>query len=182
MKTYLEIEVPIKYDDSWFYELRNRFSAIPVRWQKNFYHITMVFVNKTPEGIDMCPILNKHLTTAHAPVLTFDRLDVFSVRSGMYVIHLSTSHVPESLLGLTEAVRADMKAVGCVIDSDFMLHVTLGRLRDFNIKLSKLKKMVHSFPLSPFTLALTDVDYRVFRGETIYETRLCLDRGYLPQM
>ena len=47
MKTYLEIKVPINYDDPWFKELRNHFAGIPVRWQKDFYHITLVFVNDT---------------------------------------------------------------------------------------------------------------------------------------
>ncbi len=172
MKTYLEIKVPIKYNDSWFEELRNHFSSIPVRWQKDFYHITMVFVNETPEGVDMGPILERHFSAAHAPMLAFDKIEVFSVKSGMHIIHLSASHVPERFLALTEAVREDMKAVGCVIQSDFMLHVTLGRLRDFNIKLSKLKRMASSFSFSPFTLALTDVDYRVFRGKVLYETLL----------
>ena len=172
MKTYLEIKVPIKYDDSWFEELRNHFSGIPVRWQKDYYHITMVFVNETPEGVDMGPILKRLFSAAHAPMLTFDKIEVFSVKSGMHIIHLSTSHEPESFLALTEAVREGMKAVGCVIQSDFMLHVTLGRLRDFNIKQSKLKRMASSFSFIPFTLALTNVDYRVFRGKVLYETQL----------
>ena len=172
MKTYLEIIVPINYDDPWLVELRSHFAGIPVRWQNGFYHITMVFVNEAPKGVDICPILEKHLANAVAPELTFDQLDVFSTRSGMYIIHLSASEVPESFLALTEAIRADMKAVGCMIQSDFMLHVTLGRLRDFNVQLSELKSLAQSFPLCPLTLTLTDVDYRVFRGEVIYDTQL----------
>ena len=118
----------------------------------------------------MGPILKRLFSAAHAPMLTFDKIEVFSVKSGMHIIHLSTSHEPESFLALTEAVRERMKAVGCVIQSDFMLHVTLGRLRDFNIKQSKLKRMASSFSFIPFTLALTNVDYRVFRGKVLYET------------
>ena len=167
MKTYLEIKVPIKYNDPWLGGLRNHFSSMPVRWQKDFFHITMVFIDETPEGVDLCPILERHLSSARAPMLTFDRLDVFSAKSGMHIIHLSASDVPESFLALTEAVRKEMKAVGCVIQSDFMLHVTLGRLRDFNIKLSKLKSMVGSFSFPPITLTLTDVAYRVFRGRVL---------------
>ena len=91
MKTYLEIKVPIKYDDPWFKELRSLFADIPVRWQKDYYHITMAFVNDTPKGIDMCPILKSHLTGVVAPVLTFDRLDVFSISSRMHIFHLSAS-------------------------------------------------------------------------------------------
>ena len=172
MKTYLEIKVPIRYDDPWFEELRSHYAEIPVRWQKDFYHITMVFVNDTPEGIDMCPLLRKHLDKAQAPKLTFDQLDVFAVRSGMHIVHLSASKVPEDFLALTESIRADMKKAGCVIQSDFMLHVTLGRVGDFNIRLNKLRKLAKSFPMPPLTMVLTEVDYREFRGKEIYETQL----------
>ena len=172
MKTYLEIKVPIKYDDSWLEELRSHFVGIPVRWQKDFYHITMVFINDTPKGIDMRPLLEKHLANAQAPVITFDRLDAFSTRSGMHIIHLSASEVPKSFHDLTEAIRADMKTVGCIIHSDFMLHVTLGRVKSFDVKLSDLKKVMETVSPPSFTLTLTDVDYREFRGRTLYETSL----------
>ena len=172
MKTYLEINVPIKYDDPWFKELRKLFAGIPVRWQKDFYHITMVFIDDTPKDIDLCPILKSHLADVVAPELTFDQLDVFSTRSGMHIIHLSADQTPESFISLTKSIRKDMKAAGCLIQSDFILHVTLGRLRGFNIRLPELKRLIKPFPLPPLTLTLADVDYREFRGSTIYETKL----------
>ncbi|MBO4850198.1 MAG: 2'-5' RNA ligase family protein [Prevotella sp.] len=172
MKTYLEIKVPIKYDDPWFEELRSHFAGIPVRWQKDFYHITMVFINDAPKGIDMRSLLERHLATAQAPVITFDQLDAFSTRPGMHIIHLSASEVPKTFHTLTEAIRTDMKAVGCVIHSDFMLHVTLGRVKSFDVKLSDLKKVMETVSPPSFTLTLTDGDYREFRGRTLYETSL----------
>ena len=172
MKTYLEIKVPIRFDDPWFEELRSHFAGIPIRWQKDFYHITMVFINDTPKGIDIRPLLEKHLATAQAPVITFDRLDAFSTRSGMHIIHLSASEVPMSFHALTEAIREDMKAVGYVIHSDFMLHVTLGRLKSFSGGLSDIKEIISSVSSPSFTLTLTDMDFSVFRGRTIYKTNL----------
>ena len=183
MKTYLEIKVPINYDDPWFEELRSHFSGIPVRWQKDFYHITLVFVNDSPKGIDLCTLLNpkgidlctllkKHLATAQAPVLTFDQLDVFAVSSGMHIIHLTATDVPDTFLALIESIRDDMKATGCVILSDFKLHVTLGRLKDLNIQLPEPRSMAKTFSMPPLSMVLTDVDYREFRGKTIYETQL----------
>lgn len=172
MKTYLEIKVPIKYDDPWFKELRNHFAGLPVRWQKDFYHITMVFINDTPKDIDMRPLLEKHLSTAQAPVITFDRLDTFSIKSGRHIIHLATSHVPESILLLIESIYSDMKDAGCVILSDFMLHVTLGRVNSYDVELSDIIKELENNSLPPFTLTLTDVNYREFRGRTIFETQL----------
>ena len=47
MKTYLEIKVPIQYDVAWFAELRKALNGIPVKWQKGFFHITMVFIDET---------------------------------------------------------------------------------------------------------------------------------------
>ena len=172
MKTYLEIKVPINYDDPWFKELRNHFADIPIRWQKDFYHITLVFINDTPKGMDLCTILKKHLVTAKAPVLTFDQLDVFAVSSGMHIIHLTATDVPDTFLALIESIRDDMKATGCVILSDFKLHVTLGRLKDLNIQLPELRSMAKTFSMPPLSMVLTDVDYREFRGKTIYETQL----------
>lgn len=176
MKTYLEIKVPIKYDDPWFEELRSHFVGIPVKWQKDFYHITMVFINDTPKEIDMRPLLEKHLATAQAPVITFDRLDAFSINSGRQIIHLTTNNVPEDFLALTKSICADMKAVGCVIHSDFMLHVTLGRIRSFDVKLSDLKKVMETVSPHSFTLTLTDVDYKEYRGKMIYKTQMKTSR------
>ena len=172
MKTYLEIKVPIKYDDPWFEELRSHFTGIPVRWQRDFYHITMVFINDTPKDIDMCPLLEKHLATVQAPVITFNQLDAFSIKSRRHIIHLSASHVPKDFLTLIESIYSDMKAVRCVIHSDFMLHVTLGRVRSFDVKLSDLNAVIDAVSSPSFTLTLTDVDYREFRGQTIYKTIL----------
>ena len=177
MKTYLEIQVPIRYEDPWFKELRSHFSNIPVRWQKGYYHITMAFINETPKGIDMRPILERHLSTAIAPTVVFDRLDAFSIKQGRHIVHLTTSDVPESFLSLTKAIRTDMKSAGCVIYSDFMLHVTLGRVYSLDVELSDIMELLGRVPLSPITLTLTDVDYRVFRGKTLFETRL---KGILP--
>ena len=172
MKSYLEINVPISYDEPWLARLRSHFSGIPVRWQNGFYHITLAFLDETPQNADLRPMLHRHLSKTQAPVITFDRLDVFPTGSGMMIIHLTASQVPEDFNKRTTAIRSDMKATGCQIQSDFKLHVTLGRLKDFNIQLSELRDLTKSFPLTPFTMTLTDVDYRIFRGNTIYKTRL----------
>ena len=172
MKSYLEIQVPIKYDDLWFAELRNTFSDIPVKWQLGFYHITMAFLDETPGQVDLHPLLKKHLVGFPAPSFTFDKLDAFTTWSGMFIVHLTSTNIPEGFLALTEAIRSDMKAVGCKIDSEFRLHVTLGRLRDTGVALSDIQHLISSVRFTPITLTLTDVAYRVFRGRTIYETKL----------
>ena len=172
MKTYLEIQVPLKYNASWFQELRLACRNIDVKWQMAYHHITMAFVDETPENIDLRPLLEKHLKTFTAPTLTFDKLDVFTAMSGMHIIYLTATDVPQSFLSLIENIRSDMKAAGCVVDSWFRLHVTLGRVKDPYIQLSAIQELTESVSLLAFSLTLEDVDYRVFRGKTIYETKL----------
>ena len=172
MKTYLEIQVPLKYNASWFQELRLACRNIDVKWQMAYHHITMAFVDETPENIDLRPLLEKHLNMFTAPTLTFDKLDVFTAMSGMHIIYLTATDVPQSFLSLIENIRSDIKAVGCVVDSGFRLHVTLGRVKDPHIQLSAIQELTESVSLPAFSLTLEDVDYRVFRGKTIYETKL----------
>ncbi len=156
-------------DAAWLQELRQALRPIPVRWQDGFYHITMAFIDDTPVGVDLCPIFEKHLGNYPAPVITFDRLDFFMTNSGGQVIYLTASAIPQSFLELTEAIRRDLKAVGCVILSDFRLHVTLGRVRERDVRLKELIETVH---VPPFSLKLTDVDYRVYRGKTLFVSKL----------
>ena len=145
MKSYLEIQLPIGKDAAWFEDLWKKFSGIPVKWQDGFYHITLAFLNETPEDVDLRPILQKHLNEAYAPTLTFDKLDVFTTASGMFIIYLTSTCVPESFCELVGAIRKDLKAAGCRIQSDFMLHVTLGRVRDENV--TTLKQLINRFTL-----------------------------------
>ena len=172
MKTYLEIQVPLRYNAYWFQELRLACRNIDVRWQMAYYHITMVFVDETPEDVDLRPLLEKHLNTFPAPTLTFNKLDVFTAMSGMHIINLTVTDVPQSFLSLIEIIRSDMKGAGCVMDSWFRLHVTLGRVKDTNIQLSAIQELMESVSLPAFSLTLEDVDYRFFRGKTIYEIKL----------
>ena len=172
MKTYLEIQVPLRNNASWFQKLRLACRNIDVRWQMAYYHITMAFVDETPEDVDLRPLLEKHLNTFPAPTLTFDKLDVFTAMSGMHIINLTATDAPQSFLSLIENIRSDMKAAGCVMDSWFRLHVTLGRVKEANIQLSAIQELTDSVSLPAFSLTLEDVDYRIFRGKTIFETRL----------
>ncbi len=157
------------HDALWLQELRQTLRTIPVRWQQGFYHITMAFIDDTPMGVDLCPIFQKHLGNYPAPAMTFDRLDVFMTNSGGQVIYLTASAIPQSFLELTEAIRQDLRDAGCVMLSDFRLHVTLGRVRERDVRIKELIETVH---VPPLTLKLTDIDYRVYRGKTLYVSKL----------
>jgi 2'-5' RNA ligase len=164
MKTYLEIKVPISFDESWFRELRGLLDGVNIRWQRGFYHITMVFLDFAPDGVNMVPGLNEYLGEAMAPTITFDTLDAFTAGGGRtQVIYLTTSEIPEDFVALVQDIRRYMKGRGCVIQSDFKLHVTLGRVQDPGGNLRFIKETISQVDLPAITLDLTDVDYRVFK-------------------
>ena len=163
MKTYLEIKVPISFDEYWFRELRDLLRGVDIRWQRSYYHITMAFLDFAPDGVNMVPGLNSLLDDAVAPAITFDRLDTFASGPHRQVIHLTTTDAPQDFLSLVEDVRRFFKAKGCVLQSDFKLHVTLGRVQDPRMNVLKLKDIISQVDLPDITLDLTEVDYRVFK-------------------
>ena len=167
MKSYLEIKVPISFDDYWFQELRDLLDGVDIRWQRGYYHITMAFLDFAPDNVNMRPGLDEILGDAVAPVITFDTLDAFASGPHRQVIHLTTSDAPEDFLDLVEDVRRFFKSKGCVIQSDFRLHVTLGRVQDPRMNVRKLKDIISQVDMPTFTLELADVEYRIFRGKSL---------------
>ena len=167
MKSYLEIKVPISFDDYWFQELRDLLDGVDIRWQRGYYHITMAFLDFAPDNVNMRPGLNEILGDAVAPAITFDTLDAFASGPHRQVIHLTTSDAPEDFLELVEDVRRFFKSKGCTIQSDFRLHVTLGRVQDPKMNVHKLKDIISQVDIPTFTLELADVEYRVFRGKSL---------------
>ena len=66
MKSYIEIKVPISFDEYWFQELRDLLNGVDIRWQRGYYHITMAFLDFAPDGVNMVPGLNDILSDAVA--------------------------------------------------------------------------------------------------------------------
>lgn len=163
MKTYLEIKVPLNYEDSWFRELRDLLDGVNIRWQRGYYHITMAFLDFTPNGVNLTPGLSSYMNEAVAPIITFDKLDAFASGAHKQVIHLTATQPPKDFLELVEDFRRYFKSKGCVMQSDFKLHVTLGRVQDPRMNVNKLKGIISQVDLPDITLDLTEVDYRVFR-------------------
>jgi 2'-5' RNA ligase len=173
MKSYLEIQVPLRNDAQWFKTLREACKGIPVRWQKGYFHITMAFLDETPSDVDFVPVISEQLRTAIAPTLTFDKLDVFSTMSGdMYIVNLTCTNIPKTFEDLVNKVRAEFEKQGAVIESDFRLHVTLGRIKDLTISQKEIENILADVVLPSFTLQLPDILYRWFRGKAIGEWHL----------
>jgi 2'-5' RNA ligase len=167
MKSYLEIKVPISYDDSWFIQLRDVLDGVNIRWQRGFYHITMAFLDYAPDDVNLRPGLNRVLDDVLAPIITFDKLDAFASGFHRQVIHLTSTQPPDEFLTLVDEARRFFLAQGCEIQSDFRLHVTLGRVQDPRMNVRKLQDMISQVDLPTFTLELDELEYRVFRGKSL---------------
>lgn len=143
-----------------------------MHWQNDYYHITMAFIDDTQHLSDVEAIMHKYLDNAHPVTLTFDTLDVFITNTGMYIVHLSASNIPEEFQKLVDDIRCDICCTNSNIQSDFLLHVTLGRITDTEVWVEEVASLIDEINLPPFTLTLDEVEYRLFRGRSIYKNKL----------
>ncbi|MBQ3382055.1 MAG: 2'-5' RNA ligase family protein [Bacteroidales bacterium] len=162
-QTYIEIEVQLRQSAEWMGELKQvmQEAYVPVRWQNGYYHITLAFLEKVPSIEEVIAIMNRHLASFEAPELTFDKLDAFGKRSGGGVVFLTCSEVPESFMQMVDALRQDLEAAGCMIESDFKLHVTLGRVnKDVHVEADLLRELTESVDVPAFSLRLNVCNYK----------------------
>ena len=172
MKTYLEIKVPISYDAPWFAELRKALKDIPVHWQNGYYHITMAFLDETRNLAEVEAIMHKYLDNANAVSITFDKLDVFSTWSDMFIVHLTATRIPEVFQSLVNRIRNELSLTSSKIQSDFRLHITLGRLSEPKANIDDIGFLIDAIDFPPLSLMLNEVEYREFRGRSIYKKKL----------
>ena len=172
MKSYLEIKVPITFNALWFQELREALKDMPVVWQKDYFHITIAFMDDTQHLPDVEAIMHKYLDNAHPVTMTFDKLDVFSTGSGMLIVHLTASEIPVYFQTLVDDIRCDISCTNSNIQSNFRLHVTLGRITEHEVDIDDVGFLIDEINLSPFTLTLEEDEHRVFRGRRIYNNNL----------
>ena len=161
-QTYIEIEVPVRTSARWLGELKQTMKEgyVPVRWQNGYYHITLAFLKKVPSREGVIAIMNRHLASFEAPELTFDKIGSFSKSMGG-VVFLTCSDVPESLLQMVDALRQDLEAAGCMIESDFKLHVTLGRVnKDVHVEADLLRELTESVEVPAFSQRLNVCNYK----------------------
>lgn len=145
---------------------------MPVVWQKDYYHITMAFIDDTKHLPAVKDIMHKYLDNAQSLAITFDKLDVFSTNSGMQIVHLTSSNIPEDFQKLVDDIRCDICCTNSNIQSEFKLHVTLGRITEPEVAIEDVGFLIDEIDLTPFTLTLDEVEYREFRGRSIYKNKL----------
>jgi len=180
MQTYLEVDVGINRDFCWYKTLRETLKHYRVKWQYGFYHITIAFIDENPNRQNLIPIFEDVLRGTTAPIIAFDKINAFKAyRRKEYIISLTSTEVPDSLIALVESVRNSLKSVGCVLKSDFKLHVTLGRLDATAADLQDLNELINQVDLTPFRQALTDFNFRVKSRDhkLLYSIKLSLPEG-----
>lgn len=152
-------------DTPWFQELRKKMDEhhISVRWQNAFHHITVVFINEEPATTNLKSLFSRCLEGRVAPSLTFDKVDVFAISSGRYIVYLTAEHPSEEFMALIKDVRDAVKMTDGDFDDDFRLHVTLGRVFDENTGLEPLREITNTIAVPSFTLWLPEVRYMEYR-------------------
>ena len=127
----------------------------------------MAFIDETHCVDDIKHIICKHFANIPPIEITFDKFGIFTTHSGMHIIHLAASNIPEELLSLNKKIREEIINTGSAIYSDFYLHVTLGRIKSERIVLDDIRRLVEGVKIKPYTVYLREVVYRYFRGAII---------------
>ena len=175
MRNYLELKVPIRRDAAWFNSLRNALAkaGVPVTWQKSEYHITVAFMKDDQHVEVLQKAFGDVLRNAEAPELTLNRVGVFRTMSGEELIVNLTSSAPgERFMSLVEKLRSKAEKVGANMESNFRLHITLGRIKTRLVSLEQVEDVVKGIDVPPFTLTLQDAEYKYTKscgGNSIQE-------------
>lgn len=167
-ENYLELDVPVAYDAKWFGDLRN--AAKHVRWENEDYnyHITVAFFKDDTHVGKLKRVFDQLIHDSVAPVLTFDKIDVFLAHSGKeFIIHLTSSHPSDDFKAFVSKLREAALKTGAKMELDFRLHITLGSVDSTKASIEQLQKITESIKVTPFSLCLKEARYRFRRGLTI---------------
>lgn len=170
MSNYLELKIPIRQSAKWFVNLQKAMAEakVPVRWQPGGFHLTVAFISNDQPVKELSVAFDKQLSDCKAPLQTFDKVDAFEAKtSSEIIIHLTSTQLSPSLRSLVDSLRKEAKNKGAVIENDFILHVTLGRIEANKATLEQVKRIAESIQAPPFTLLLQKAEYRYFRGKSI---------------
>lgn len=171
-RSYIEIMVPSVHKTDCLDRLKHQLGALPVHWQHDCHHITMAFIDETHNADAIKSIICKNFANVPPIKITFDKFNAFTAHSGIHIIHLAASNVPDELLLLNQKIRKEIIDTGSAIYSDFYLHVTLGRVMDKEIMLDDVCRLIDNVESPSYTVSLNEVIFRYFRGPIISKTIL----------
>ena len=92
--------------------------------------------------------------------------------NGMLIVNLTATQIPADFQTLVDDIRCDISCTNSNIQSEFKLHVTLGRITEPEADIDDVGFLIDEIDLTPFTLTLNKVEYREFRGRSIYKNKL----------
>ncbi len=87
----------------------------------------------------------------------------------MFIVNLTANHIPNEFQKLVDDIRCDICCTNSDMQSDSRLHVTLGRIVKPENDIDEVGYLFDEIDLKPFTLSLNEVEYRLFRGRSIYK-------------
>lgn len=175
---YLELKVPVRRNTAWFDDLRKALkrAGVHVMWRNDTYHITVAFMKDDLHVEELRAVFDDVLSKAEAPQLTLDRVGAFRTMSGEELIVFLTSSAPsERFMSLVESLRSEVEKVGTNMESNFRLHITLGRIKARLASLEQVEKVVKMIEVPPFKLTLQDAAYRYTKscgGKSIQKWKL----------
>ena len=170
LKSYCEIKVPIRTSVKWYNKLKSVLDDLPVSWQGKGFHITAVFLEKLSEQdrMHVRNALNSALTNYRCQPVTFDKLDVFPAKNDdVYIINLTTSDEEQPFFDFIDNIRRSIPVKSGIIQSEFRLHVTLGRLAKDAVSESELAERISKVRMPQFSLPLKEIAYREYRRNII---------------
>ena len=100
--------------------------------------------------------------------LTLDKVDAFVTQSNEEIIVNITSKSPsKEFVALMDKLRTEAKNVVGDIESEFRLHITLGRIDSSKASIEQVRRITDSITVPSFDLSLKEAEFRFYRGSTI---------------
>ncbi len=159
-ENYLEIHVGINTRAQWYQDLQGKMKTLNVECRQSRFHITAVFLKDDSKKELLKEAFSKSFCDLRAPVLTFDKMNAFTSKSGKeHIVYLTATRPDLNYMELIYRLEKDTKEVG-VEPEGYLMHVTLARVPVNVISLEDLKKLIAEIPLSKFRLPLTTIEYR----------------------
>lgn len=162
-KSYLQFLVPLDRRRQWYRQLK----SILGKMQDGGFHITVAFIHDEldKQGMEkVADVLDQELCHAVAPVITFDKLDVFTSESGeKHIVYLTASIIPPEFTSIKDRINARLAGEGYSI-GPFKLHVTLARVKTDKMDLQSLQNRIRPVSVPPITRTLKKASYCFVKG------------------
>lgn len=171
-RNYLEIHVGINTRANWFLELQGKMKEINVDCKVRGFHITAIFMYDDTRKDELKNALDRLLFHRYYPFLTFNKLDVFTNRSGKeHIVNLTSTCPEKEFQDFVEGLRQEASCLGIKMEQ-YLLHVTLAKVPKDKITLEDLKKIIEGIEIPGFTLPLKTLEYR-YKNPDLIERLIC---------